>query len=108
MAANQIKMLSGFVATNDSTGLHKALKTSNPDQFVLQSVLNFAAEMGDDQSIRVLFINGAHATKEAYNFASRPTKTRGLGGHTLAAVYISSVMKDLVDPKKPLSKLKVM
>jgi len=108
MAMNQIKMLTAFVASNDATGLNKALKEHKPDQSVLQEVLNVAALMGDDQGLRVLFMNGAQATKKAYNLACKSTNVQGHGGHTLAAVYIESVMNNLVDPKKPLSKLKLM
>lgn len=108
MAANQIKMLSSFVVSNDASGLNKALKASKPDHSVLQELVNIAALMGDDQGLRVLFMNGAQATKQAYNFAYKTTKIQGQGGHTLAAVYIESVMNNLVDPKKPLAKLKLM
>ena len=107
-AMNQVKMLTAFVSNNDATGLNKALKASKPDQSVLQEVVNVAALLGDDQGLRVLFMHGAQATKKAYNLASKTTNIQGHGGHTLAAVYIESIMNNLVDPKKPLSKLKLM
>ena len=108
MEMNHVKMLTSFIYENDATGLNKALKASKPSQSILQDVVHVAALLGDDQGLRVLFMNGAKATKEAYNLASKTTKTQGHGGHTLAAVYIKSVMNNSVDPKKPLSKLTLM
>ena len=103
---SQLKMLTAFIDSNDAIGLNKALKQHKPQQVVLQEVLNYAALMGDDQGIRVLFINGAQATTQAYNNAFKTTDKQGQGGHTLAAVYIKSIMKELITPATPLSKLK--
>uniref|UniRef100_A0A6C0HLE6 Uncharacterized protein n=1 Tax=viral metagenome TaxID=1070528 RepID=A0A6C0HLE6_9ZZZZ len=102
---NQTKTLLHFIDTNNSSGLNKALKKNKHEQAALQEVLNYAALMGDDQSIRVLFMNGANATTEAYANAFKTTATQGHGGHTLAAVYIKSIKNKLIDPSIPLSKL---
>jgi len=103
--SSQIKMFTAFIDINDSGGLAKALKQHKPQQTILQEVLNYAALMGDDQGIRVLFLNGAQATTQAYNYATKTTDKLGHGGHTLAGVYIKSIMKELITPTTPLSKL---
>ena len=103
--SNQNKTLLSFVDANDAAGLSKALKQYKPEQAVLQEVLNYAALMGDDQGIRVLFMNGANATTQAYNNACKNTSKQGHGGHILAEVYIKSIKNKLVDPSVSLSKL---
>jgi hypothetical protein len=74
----------------------------------IQKGLEYGALMGDDESIRILFQHGAKYSKAAYDNAMNTTTKRGEGGHTLCAVYIKHVgLKKTVDPKVPLSKLKM-
>ena len=64
--------------------------------------------MGDCESIRVILICGAKATKKACDLAIKPSPNTGEGGHTMAGLYIKAIMKNDIEPKLTFSQLKIV
>ena len=100
--------LKHFIDSTDAKGLAKEIKATKLTKANLQDILNYAALMGDCESIRILLIAGAKATKKASDLAIKPSQNTGEGGHTMAGLYIKAILKNDISPKLTFAQIKIV
>uniref|UniRef100_A0A6C0EZB9 Uncharacterized protein n=1 Tax=viral metagenome TaxID=1070528 RepID=A0A6C0EZB9_9ZZZZ len=104
----QFSTFKQLIDATDASGLNKELKKTKLSQANLQEILNYASLMGDCQAIRIILLCGAKATKKAIDLATKPSNNTGEGGHTMAGLYIKSILNHDIDAKLTFAQIKIV